>query len=35
MGEKLVVQGSRNWVHDKDGKLAMEFLCTGSCPQIS
>jgi hypothetical protein len=34
MGEKLVVQGSRNWVYDKDGNLVMENLNTGKCPQI-
>lgn len=34
LGEKLVVQGSRNWVYDKDGNLVMENLNTGKCPQI-
>jgi hypothetical protein len=33
-GEKLIVQGSRNWVYDKDGNLVMENLNTGKCPQI-
>jgi hypothetical protein len=33
-GEQLVVQGSRNWVYDKDGNLVMENLNTGKCPQV-
>jgi hypothetical protein len=34
LGEKLLVQGSRNWVYDKDGNLVMENLNTGKCPRI-
>lgn len=33
-GEKLVVQGTREWVYDKDGNLVMEYYNNGSCPQV-